>query len=96
MELSAIPYKVNCCICDGVLDLPLCMIDLPIPAKWAYPVHGNILADTSGLAMAFACHSCTDKFQADRGYTLVKYAVEFKEGQVIYHPIQWIDNVGHL
>lgn len=62
------------------------MVQLSYFASWKYPTHGNILAGTSGMAVAYVHDNACD----DQGKILlpVKFAVEIEGDDFIYHPVE--------
>ena len=80
----------KCCSCGQ----PLCdhpytgvnVIQLPYLANWSYPVMGNVLQGTSGIACAVQCDPCL------RSKAVIQWAIEYSgkleiEEAIKYHPV---------
>lgn len=73
--------KVRCSACQGKISR-INLVQLDRLATWEYPVCGNVVTGEQGRAVAILCGPCAD------GRREVKEAVEFREGEVVYHPIE--------
>lgn len=78
--------KAKCCSCEKPMKKSkyLNLIQLNHFANWQYPVFGNVLDKDPNLqnrAGAIICDDCFDQKPK------IKYALEFKDGTIIYHPI---------
>lgn len=83
MDNEQIQEKGKCCACEKPLagnDL-WGFVMLKYVADWRYPVHGNVITGEQNLAIAILCGACGI---AD---VPILYAVEFNEGEIIYHPV---------
>jgi hypothetical protein len=94
MESKDIKKKVNCCITGRTLRTSneIVMVPLPYKATWDFPIHGKILTETTGLAVAFIHEDCV-KSNGELTDT-IKYAVEFAKGDVvIYHDVTTLEKI---
>lgn len=80
----------KCCCCGKPLSdrayTGINLMQLEYCATWEYPVMGNVLDGTFGIACAIVCDPCI-KSKAE-----VKWALEYtdkldREEAIIYHPI---------
>lgn len=88
VDLTAdIIKKGKCCVSDKPLNTckNLNIIQINKKAKWSYPVWGNFITGHKGMAVAFVHDEVFGDGTALKGE--IKYAVEIKNGEIIYHPI---------
>jgi hypothetical protein len=90
--LEKIKKYGRCCISDRPLkdSHHVNMVELGYKATWKFPVAGNVLTGTSGRAVAFI-HD--DYFQIGKNTGEIKYAVEFRGDEIIYHDVKTLEPI---
>jgi hypothetical protein len=87
--LKQIKDRGKCCISEKPLKTSkhVNMIQLDRKATWGFPVWGNLLTGQDNMACAYVHDDCIDdntgKIMGD-----IKYAVELRGDEFIYHPIE--------
>ena len=78
--------KGKCCISEKPLkdSAHLTMVALDFPAAWQYPVMANVFHQIVMRAVAFVHDDC---IVAGKLTGKIKYAVEFNNGDIIYHDV---------
>lgn len=84
--MQMVKEKGKCCISSKPLSTSrhINMIELEFKASWNYPTAGNIIYGIKGFAVALVHDECfiEGKMQGE-----IKYAVEFTDNDIIYHPV---------
>lgn len=81
--------NVKCCSCGHSLKNSKYIngISLNKIATWKHPSWGNLYVKGShGRAISFQCDSCLNEKKT------INYAVEFKDKNVIYHPVEKLED----
>jgi hypothetical protein len=84
MDTEKIKAIGKCCMTDKPLSTSeqLNFIQLPYKAHWTFPTWGNILTGQKDMALAIVHDDAIANSISD-----IKYAVEFKGEELIYHPL---------
>jgi hypothetical protein len=89
----------RCCSCLRLLKeagpTSINLVQLEYLASWEYPVMGNVLQGTTGIACAVVCDECLE------AKAPIKFAIEyygrgadaFSEKIVVYHPIKQLKKI---
>lgn len=86
MNLDDIVRLGKCCTCEGNINSVI-VVQLNIHAPWKFPVWGNFITGVKDMALAYICERCEKRQLQD-----VKFAVQFKDTKIVYHPIEWMKN----
>ena len=89
MDLSIIIETGKCCACEAPLSFSrsLNMAVLNLKPTWKFPVIGNVLTQEEDRAVGFVCDRCQEAGMSDQP-PVVKFAMEFNEDKIIYHPVE--------
>lgn len=75
----------RCGHCGGKVEPRLNVVMLNHRAAWKYPSAGNVITGEFGRAVGVCCDACIE------ARTPPREAVEFRDGQVFYHPIESLE-----
>lgn len=87
--LEKIKANCKCCISGKPLSTSghVNMIQLDKKATWPFPVWGNVITGRQNMAVSYVhddyCHYEKMKLKGE-----IKYAVELRGEEFIYHPIE--------
>ncbi|MEP7317185.1 MAG: hypothetical protein ABI921_00535 [Panacibacter sp.] len=78
----------RCCITGKSLkdSKNLNWVQLNIKAKWTFPVWGNFITGEENMAIAYVHDDCINTEGHVQGEII--NAVEFKNNEIIYHPVK--------
>lgn len=87
-QLENVISNGKCCSCEKPLAQSqfINVVALDRKASWPYPTGGNVLTGESGNALGFVCDQCVE-ISNDAPAPKVKFAVEFKDGELVYHDV---------
>lgn len=91
--------KGTCCICGKPMSDSkfVSMAQLDKKAAWGYPVWNNFLIPgLEDRAMAVVCDGCHKAAEISGVSGTIKYAVEFRENEIILHKVEELEDVPHL
>jgi len=88
MQAEYIRERVKCCACGGSLTTSphVNLVTLRRRATWEFPTSGNVLTGEENVAVAIVCDECFEH--------PVRHAVEFAGNEVIYHPLDTLEDLG--
>jgi len=95
MLYEDIKQKAKCCITGWPLkdSAHINAIQLDVPATWKYPVMGNVLQGIFNIAVAFIHDEAINPDGSFVGP--IKHAIEFSNGEVIYHDLEQLRKNQH-
>jgi hypothetical protein len=87
--------KAKCCVCEKPMKSSRSMNVVILEKKptWDYPIVGNVLYDVPDKATATVCDSCIDRFNDPKDVKYIKWAVELRKGEVIYHAVETLEAI---
>lgn len=89
MDVLDIQRIGKCCACDrpfsGKHTKRINAVSLNRKCKWEFPRMGNVLTGSDYVAIAIVCDACISL------NVPIKYAIEFKGDQIIYHAIEALE-----
>lgn len=89
--LAALRHDGKCCISTRPLSTSkeILMVQLDYAPDWEFPYTANVLDESQPRRAIAFVHE--DLQEPGRSYILasrVKFAVEWKDGKIIYHPVE--------
>lgn len=84
---AEIQKRAKCCASGGRIDR-LNLVSLERRCTWEFPRAENVLTGYGPDAIAVCCDRCVERSEP------VKYAIELRGADVIYHPIDELEPLG--
>ena len=81
MGFADLQAHCRCCACDVPMSSSpnVNLIDMALPARWQYPVVGNVLTGEGPNAVAVICDACLGEQRS------IERVIEFRGEEVVYH-----------
>lgn len=91
-DVKKVRRKVRCGCCRGKLGRLVNFVELGRRAAWEYPSAGNVITGEFGRAVAVICTKCVRQCRHP-GHPPILEAVEFRGDEVVYHPVEELEEV---
>lgn len=92
-------FKARCCICDTPISATNNYRWVPLMKKaiWKKPAWAHVMKKMSGAgAISLICGNCLEAREKSGLFGSFKYAVEYRDEQVIYHEVEQLKDLAVL